>query len=177
MYFVNIDWLTSLSITGIFGYDSCPYRQKIILACLLAIGSLLILTLALRLFLSCLTCCKLTNMCNTENSMCCSLCIGISEAIFVLVMVITAVIILLGTWFMFETTPPLQPSSNSDTEYCNRGVYYAGVIMMVLTYLLGFCVVIYLGVAALTYCTFRRELGMTSRKRRQRQRVPRTSSF
>lgn len=153
-------------LLGVFGYDSCPHKGNIIIICLIAISVSYFITLVTRLFNSGLSCCKLGNTCNSKNSLCCSACIGIMEGCFIVVIIVTSIIVLLSTWFILESTPS---SDSSEADYCNSNVYYAALIMLGLTYLISFCIFIYLTIAAVSYYSYRHELGMSNKKKRRQQ--------
>ena len=152
--------------TGIFGISSCPFNNQIIILSMLCIGSLFITTLIFRLLNSGLSCCKLTNVCNTERSLQCSACIAIMEGLFVFTLILTALTVLFCTWLMFQEIPNF--TSISSHQYCDRGVYYSAIGMIIVLYLISFCVAVYMGVAGFCYYSYRRELN-PSRRRRQIQ--------
>lgn len=137
---------------------------------LIATSVLFFATLVLRLLNSALSCCKLGNMCKTEKSMSCSACIGIMEGCFLVFVALTTIVTLMGTWFILSTPPDLSlPADNP--QHCDRGVYYASLIMTGLLYFFSFCLVLYLVAAALSYCTYQDE--MNTRRRLVQKNVRR----
>lgn len=157
-------------MAGIFGINSCRYNDEIIIICLLLIGSSILLTLICRLVNSGLSCCKLSNSCGSEKSTACSVCIAMMEGVFIFFLLMMAIIVLMCTWFMFQNgVPVFDAASSSSNMYCDEGVYYAAVAMVAVTYLSGFFLAVYMGVAGFCYYMHWRELTVNPSRRRKRR--------
>lgn len=141
--------------------------------------------MALRLCSSTLTCCKLTNVWNTEYSVNCSALIGGTEGLFFLSVVLNVVMIVVGGYLVLNETPSSEPaSSTGDENYCDSGIYLATTIFIGLAAVLALCLVVVLMLAGCCYSTYKDLIGLpeagsrSSQSRRARsQSAQRTTSF
>ena len=141
---------------GLFGEGSCTYKSGQIQLLLYLGGAILGATVALRLFASSLSCCKVSNACNTENSVNCSLCVAITEALFAVVLIINVIVFAIGAWLLLQETPP-EEGSGLDSGFCSRTIYLASVSYLVGGLGLGVAILLYLILAGLCYFSYQKE--------------------
>lgn len=85
------------------------------------------------------TCCKNKNACHAKNSTGCASCICVIELIFYALLVLSLVMIFLGTYWIFSDSKPRECTGNDedDNEECCSGyVYVCGAIFNILQYVL-----------------------------------------
>ena len=115
-------------------------------------GSLLAMSVALRLCSSTLTCCKLTDVWDSGNSSGCSLVIGLTEGLFVISVVLNVVMVGVGGYLVLREDPRNEPASTTgDENYCDPGIYLAAMIFIGLAAVLALCLVVVLMLAGCCY--------------------------
>ena len=85
------------------------------------------------------TCCKNKNACRAKNSIGCASCICIFELIFYTLLLLSFVMIFLGTYWIFSDSKPRECSGADDDdreECCSGYVYVCGAIFNILQYVL-----------------------------------------
>ena len=145
-----------LLCSGVFGLDSCPYMNNLVIVYLFVGGGLLTVSVGLRLCSSTLTCCKITNVWNTARSFGCSLVIGVTEGLFIISVVLNIVMVVLGGYLILQETPRFEPASTTgDENYCDSGIYLAATVFIGLAAVLALCLVVVLMLAGCCYTVYK----------------------
>ena len=88
-----------------------------------------------RVVPSTLTCCKNKNVCRTKKSLGCAGCICVIELVFYAILLLSLVILFLGTYWIFHEKPSRCSESGADPENCcSSYVYVCGAIFNILQY-------------------------------------------
>lgn len=122
-------------MTGIAGADECSFRSSTIIIYLLLGGSLMASLVLFRITPSTLTCCKNRNICQTKNSPRCVGCICVIELLFYTLLVLSLVVLFLGSYWIFREKP-LTCSSGVPENCCSSYVYVCSAIFNILQYVL-----------------------------------------
>ena len=115
-----------------------------------------------RILPSSLTCCMNRNICKSKDSICLLILVGVFESVFYIFLVVNLAILITGTVWIFDSTPPYCKSlnstvifppvntinmSNTDSidgrvvECCEKPVYNASAVFNIFQYILhGFSV-------------------------------------
>ena len=133
---------------GLFGEGNCTYKSGLIQQVLYVGGAVLSVTISLRLCASGLSCCKVSNACNTENSANCSICIGITEGLLAVLLVVKVIVFAIGVWLLLQETSP--------GGSC-LSIYLASISYLVGGLGLGMAVLLYLILAGLCYFSYQKE--------------------
>ena len=88
-----------------------------------------------RIVPSTLTCCKNRNVCQTKNSLRCAGCICVIELLFYTFLVLSLVVLFLGSYWIFPETPPIC-SIDVPENCCSNYVHVFSVIFNILQYVL-----------------------------------------
>ena len=102
------------------------------------------------------------------------------ECLFLIAFVLNVILIFLGTWFVFRETPREEPNTNTDRDYCDKGVYTAASVLIGVSISFLVILFLFLVLAGLCYASNRKILNQKARFNNQRRRRPRgnlTTSF
>ena len=82
------------------------------------------------------TCCKNKNACRSKNSIGCAGCICVFEFIFYTLLLLSMVMIFLGTYWIFRDSKPETCSESDKENCCSSYVYVCSAIFNILQYVL-----------------------------------------
>lgn len=119
---------------GIAGADECSFNSNTIIIYLLLGGSLMAGLVLFRIVPSTLTCCKNRNVCQTKNSLRCAGCICVIELFFYIFLVLSLVVLFLGSYWIFREKP--STCSGDLRNCCLSYVYVCSAIFNILQYVL-----------------------------------------
>ena len=122
--------------TGIAGIDECPHRSNTIIIYLLIGGFLMVGLIFFRIIPSIATCCKNKNACHAKNSIGCASCICVFELIFYALLLLSLVMVFLGTYWIFRDSKPDACSGSNNEDCCSGYVYVCSAIFNILQYVL-----------------------------------------
>ena len=89
-----------------------------------------------RIIPSFATCCRNKNACRTKNSIGCAGCICVFELIFYVFLLLSLVMIFLGTYWIFSDSKPEACQSERDEDCCSSYVYVCSAIFNICQYVL-----------------------------------------
>ena len=89
-----------------------------------------------RIIPSIATCCKNKNACHAKDSIGCASCICVFELIFYALLLLSLVMIFLGTYWIFCGSKPEACSDGDDEDCCSGYVYVCSAIFNILQYVL-----------------------------------------
>ena len=126
---------------GITGIDDCPFRDHTIVGYLIAGGVVLGIIVCSRTLPSVMTCCKNKNYFGTKNSSQCAGSILACECIFCVLFILNIILLLVGTYWVFEERPSSSCDDDDDDcedsdNFCKTRIYAASVIYVILQYVL-----------------------------------------
>lgn len=148
-------------LSGVLGFNSCPFRSRTIIIYLFLGGSFLALTVLLRLLPSISTCCRNRNFFQTKDSAKCVGSICACETLFCLMFLLNIAALALGTYWVFATTPP--PSScgifnEGCNDFCSTNVYVPSAVYIVLQYILYIFSALYLCLVLICHCCLKNKM-------------------
>lgn len=148
-------------LSGVLGFNSCPFRSRTIIIYLFLGGSFLALTVLLRLLPSISTCCRNRNFFQTKDSTKCVGSICACETLFCLMFLLNIAALALGTYWVFATTPPPSSCGMSNercNNFCSTNVYVPSAVYVVLQYILYLFSALYLCLVLTCHCCLKNKM-------------------